>query len=460
MWYHVRLPQGRPAQPILHRRQGEPLPAATLERYTVSSPLRRACDRLPMPGSMLLAAITLIACGGETEPTATRVGRPVGLSISPSGLSLVVGGVERLTALAYDAAGRTTSASFEWSSADPAVASVGKTDGSVTAIAAGSTTMTAAAGTLRATATVSVITMAGAIAFTRMTLSAGGTMEGGGWTSEVLSVPNRAIGSLPRTGQFASIAAPAWSPDGTLLAVEVIQATFVVPTEGGMDYASDLYVLRVAAPAESPWRALTANGRSRSASWSPDGARIAYVGPSMPANNNHIYVVDAVGGEPVRLTRTEGSYGGPRWSPDGTRLVFSDGGVGNGDVFIVNADGTGLTNVTRSSAYDADPSWSPDGARLAFVSDRDKTDATYRRDVFVVDIDGSNLRRLTRDLSGGWSWSSGPAWSPDGRQIIFSLTATRENPGGIYVMNTDGSSLVRLTTPPPNSWDGAPAWRR
>ena len=124
--------------------------------------------------------------------------------------------------------------------------------------------------------------------------------------------------------------------------------------------------------------------------------------------------------------------------------MFSDSRVGNGDVFIINADGSRLTNVTRSEAWDGAPSWSPDGMRLAFASDRTGTGLQ----VFVVDVDGSNLRRLTSQ--GG----SGPVWSPDSRQIIFSWGAS------LYVMNADGSFLAQLTTPPLNSWDSAPAWRR
>lgn len=430
----------------------------------MSSRLRNLWVRLPLHRCLVLAGITLIACGRETDPTAPPaapppaspppaspppLGPPVGVAVSPSGLSLIVGGVERLTARAYDAADRTTISSFEWASADPAIATVDKSDGRVTAISTGTTTVTATVGALSATAPVSVIDIAGPIAFTRVTSSSAGSL-----TFDVLafSLPDRAPRSLPRPGQFPSIGAPAWSPDGRLLAVEVVDTGFVLPGgEDGIDWTSDLYVLNAAAPATSSWRAMTANGRSRSPSWSPDGSRIVYVGPSTHANSNYIYVVDAGGGDPVRLTPTEGSYGTPRWSPDGTRVAFSDGRVGSSDVFIVRADGSELTNLTRNPAYDADPSWSPDGKRLAFVSDRD---GIYRRVVFVVDADGGNLTRLTNDLFGGNSLSSGPVWSPDGRQIIFALT------GGIYVMNADGSSPVRLTTPPADSWDYAPAWKR
>jgi len=373
---------------------------------------------------------------------------PVAVTISPSTLSLIAGSAERLTARASDSTGRTSSVSFEWSSADLAIATVGKTDGIVTAISAGSTTVTVAVGALQATATVSVIEIARSFAFTRMTmLASGGSVT---YTSDVLSYSSsdRTLGSLPRAAQFASISAPAWSSDGTLLAVEVMHDIYYDDHWGALFYNSDLYLLGTAASASTPWRALTTNGLSTSPSWSPDGRRIAYVQQEAHGKPGHIYIVDIAGGAPVRLTLMDRSYGGPRWSPDGTRLSVTDWDVGNGDIFILNADGSGMTNVTRNSAFDGDPSWSPDGTRLAFVSDRAAPPGSYQADVFIVDIDGSNVRRLT--TRGG----AGPVWSPDGRQIMFSAG------DAIHVMNTDGSSLTRLTSPPAYSWDTAPVWKR
>ena len=414
-------------------------------RSTDATQYSRSC--LTSSLAMILAAGALLGCSdGPPGPVESLPG----LSISPSALTLIAGEVESLTARAYDAKDRTTNVSFEWSSADPAVATVGTIDGIVTAISLGATTVTAAAGALRATVTVSVVatagTLSGTFAFTRMTLSAE-LLPRANHHSPIFDVltfsgGDRTPRSLPRPVQFGSIAAPGWSPDGTLLAVEVMHAYF--PYDWG-EYSSDLYVLGAAAPADTPWRALTANGLSRSPSWSPDGKRIAYVQQTeLWAYSNDIYIIDAAGGEPVRVTRTSGDYGAPRWSPDGTRLAFSEGK--SSEIFIVNADGSGLTNVTRNSAWDAEPSWSPDGARLAFVTNRDG----FPGNVFVVDADGSNVRRLT-SLSGA---CGGPAWSPDGRQIIFFSS------GALYVMNADGSSLARLIKMPQNSWDSAPVWRR
>jgi Tol biopolymer transport system component len=476
----------------------------------------------------VIAAVALMACGGE--PTATRLGPPVALSITPIGPILIVGEVEQLTARASDAKGRTIATAVAWSSADPGIASVNKADGRVTAISVGSTTVTATAGTLRATVSVSILPVGiarlsisafslgllvgsterltaqafdakgrtiaasvewstansdvatvgkvdgvvtgisfgtttvmaavgalsitatvfvldpvGAIAFTRTS---------GSYTFDVLTYAfaERTIRSLPRASQFASLGSPAWSPNGTQLAVEVIQDVFIDDINHYFDYVSNLYVLRAA---DSLWRALTTDGRSRSPSWSPDGARIAYIQRTIRSDSSHIYLIDAGGGVPTRLTTTAGGYGAPRWSPDGTRLAFSNGRVGNGDIFVVNADGSGLINVTQSPAYDVEPNWSPDGSRLAFVSNRDTERGL---EVFVIDAAGGQARRLTTQVFGGSS--SGPVWSPDGRHIAFSLSAFGQNRSGIYVMNADGSTAVRLTTPPPNSWDSAPTWRR
>ena len=397
------------------------------------------------------ATILTVTVGNLSAAVAVSVrppDPPVSISITSSALILIPGGVERLVARAFDAAGRATSVTFEWSSADPAVATVGRNDGIVTAIAVGATKVTTAIGALRATATVSVIAMGSSYAFTRFTEDTAGN-----WNRDVLSfsAEDGTTRALPHSSTFPFISSPAWSSDGALLAVEVIQKFFAGnDTEDGGDYNSDLYILGADAPADAPWRRLTTNGLSKAPSWSPDGKRIAYLQQPTLFANSDIYVVDAAGGGAVRLTRTSGLYSGPRWSPDGTRIAFTDLGVGNGEIFIINADGSGLTNVTRNSAYDRDPSWSPDGARLAFISSRESATSLFRIDVFVANADGTNAKRLTSLPE----YCDSPAWSPDGRYIMFSSGAS------LYVMNADGSSLVRLTTPPGNSVDRGPAWRR
>lgn len=81
---------------------------------------------------------------------------------------------------------------------------------------------------------------------------------------------------------------------------------------------------------------------------------------------------------------------------------------------------------------------------LAFVSERDGNS-----EIYVVNLDGTGLLRLTDDAGR----DADPAWSPDGRRIAFS--STRGGNSDIYVMDADGSNVVRHTQ------DGSsqtPAW--
>src|SRR5439155_6911280 len=209
-------------------------------------------------------------------------------------------------------------AALEWSSANPAVATVGKIDGVVTAISVGSTAVTVTAGALSATMAVSVLNqVAGIIAFTRV--SWGAQLNGGAFRAipQALSYSFVDRTTRPLAGTTCA-AAPAWSPDGALLAVEVIKDAFGDPNEGWIEYTSDVYVLSATDPLGLPWRALTTGGDSRSPSWSPDGSRIAYVRGAMASKQKDIYLVSVGGGAATRLTPTAGEYSTPRWSPDGT----------------------------------------------------------------------------------------------------------------------------------------------
>ena len=421
--------------------------------------------RLRRPASLisLFAVIAAVACSDDPAAPPPSTSQPpfgpaVGVALSPSGLAMRVREAGRLTARAHDAMGRTVPAVFSWSSADPTLATVND-EGLVTGIAVGTTTVTVAAGSLQASAEVEITQsgdLVGTIAFTRMNRPRFDSV-----TFDVLlySLTSGQLQSVPRVQGGSSIAAPAWSPDGAWLALEVIDSLTVMDLgEDGLsiDYSSDIYILRADAPL-LPWRALTHDGRSRSPSWSPDGSRIAYLAGSRQSNDEHIYVLDVNTGASVRITSTAGHYSTPKWSPDGQQLAFADGLGGNSDVFIADTDSSQgeVRNLTPNPAYDADPSWSPDGSRLAFVSDRPDASGEYSRDVFILSLgpDGVTSSRVT---SGGWN--SGPVWSSDGRHLAFAHSGSPEYRHGIFVADADGSGLTRLTTAPITGWDGAAAW--
>ena len=109
------------------------------------------------------------------------------------------------------------------------------------------------------------------------------------------------------------------------------------------------------------------------------------------------------------------------------------------------------TNLTSSPGYKLSPSWSPDGRRIAFESQFLPSEL----DIYVMNADGSGLVRLTNNPAR----DSFEGWSPDGLRIAF--TSDRDgnedvyNPD-IYIVNVDGSGLVRLTDGP--GWDDQPSW--
>ena len=184
------------------------------------------------------------------------------------------------------------------------------------------------------------------------------------------------------------------------------------------------------------------------ASWSPDGARIAFTCHYNRASYG-ICVMNADGSD---LTELADFGASPAWVPDGLSILFN--GIGNSDdyecCYMMRADGSELGKLSLFTPDDQNPVWSPDGAWLAFTVRYDPGGNQFHNSefgIYVMRADGSDRVKLASD-------GILPDWSPGGAQIAF--TSFRDGNAEVYTMNPDGSGQTRLTTN--KAYDGSPTW--
>jgi len=190
-------------------------------------------------------------------------------------------------------------------------------------------------------------------------------------------------------------------------------------------------------------------------SWSPDGDTLCFVAKAGEADALHI--VDAESGDVVRSLRfpLDGMFT-PAWSPDGSSIAFVGTKYGASELYVTDPEGRDLVKLTDDYADERDPCWSPDGRRIAFAADRDSPPSPrFERayDIYAIDVATGDVERLVASAGN----ESSPAWSPDGRTIVY--VSDRGGTPDLYAATLDDSTSLRLTDlvggAASPSWDGA-----
>ena len=145
------------------------------------------------------------------------------------------------------------------------------------------------------------------------------------------------------------------------------------------------------------------------------------------------------------------------WSPDGSSVIF----MARQKIWQVNADGTGLHKVwtppNDGSGMDDGPAFTPDGRYIIFTRCCPKPSGYG---LWRIDADGSHLRIVTREVAGGPNVDAPsdnvPQVSPNGEWIAYHrnvVTCSDPSDCGnrIVTVNIHGGQSVQLTDPALNA---------
>ena len=158
-----------------------------------------------------------------------------------------------------------------------------------------------------------------------------------------------------------------------------------------------------------------------------------------------IWLVDADGSNPRRLTVNVARDFSPRFSPDGKWIAFTSNRTGNNDVFVMPSTGGEPRQLTWFSGADEALYWTPDGKGIVISSARGAN--AWGAPLYVQPLDGGIAKPL------GMGIARAGMISQDGAMIAFNRnlpsTWRKEYRGNaaanIAVMNVSNGSIQEVT---------------
>jgi TolB protein len=200
---------------------------------------------------------------------------------------------------------------------------------------------------------------------------------------------------------------------------------------------------------------------NQTAVFSPDGRKVAF--QSERDGNREIYLMDADGGNPVNITNHPLEDSHPKWSADGQWILFdsvrANPTTGRENLYLMRADGSEVQRVSTSEEVDSYGSLSPDGRKVVWrriLPSGGNTESGRNSEVFLMNRDGSAVRNLSNhpDFDGY------PAFSPDGKWVVFASNrhGNAFNEFNVYLVDLQGENLMQLTETIPGVEQVRPAF--
>ena len=211
--------------------------------------------------------------------------------------------------------------------------------------------------------------------------------------------------AIPVTSGQTQVWTPSWSRDGRTL--------YVISNRGG---TMDLWQHSIGSDGvpEGDPLPVTLGIEMRDATFSPDGAKLAYSRGRTVGNLWRIPVLDerlATWSDAEQLTFDRARAGVGGVSRDGRTLLFSSDRSGNLELYKMSLMGGETVQLTTSPSPDWAPRLSPDGDEVVFYSFR-----SGNRDLWILPLNGDPARQLTDGRATGSEFQF-PAWSPDGAMV-------------------------------------------
>jgi eukaryotic-like serine/threonine-protein kinase len=182
---------------------------------------------------------------------------------------------------------------------------------------------------------------------------------------------------------------------------------------------------------------------------SPDGADLLMTETPGTTVDGPLWAFPVLGGAPRRLGDLQGHDGA--WSPDGKRLVYATGS----DLDIANGDGSSSQKLATVAGRAFAPAWSPDGREIRFSVRSPKGSGSK---IWQISAGGANLQRLFSN----WHTQSTNCcgrWSPDGNYYVFNAIPNGQNQAPqLWAIRETGSIFHKVSTEPVQLTSGTTAY--